>query len=364
MKTRNVLFKLDIAGNGIVNYDTNDQKYVHNDAHTHLKSRYNNTLYSKKNFYGEGDNLRFKIKISSDCLRHSLFDDELISQSPKIISDKRALYSFMASPMSVLRGYMFANKEETLKRSGGFHIIDAEQTNDAFSYMELFSKSGERVSKELTTDTSDTSLFFKETVGNITYATQGSVDLRQLQFISCDQVYDRYSFNPDPVNFDLYKKFMRLRLKNFNSNLEYYQLINFKSPDEPVMDIPEFGFKFSNENVNDLVKYMVEKLLLLNIERSKSFARKSKLMIKFVTDPLIHTFESENDWVEVNSMNDVNNISFEMEDFYSLVDRSIAETKRNKIEQVISDKKKETSDKKKEADKLKKEKKENEVSNS
>ena len=55
----------------------------------------------------------------------------------------------------------------------------------------------------------------------------------QLSFISCDQIFDRYAFNPDM--FNLYKTLLATKLDGFNSELGFYQIKN------SIVEIPEHG---------------------------------------------------------------------------------------------------------------------------
>jgi hypothetical protein len=340
MKVKNILIKADLVGNGVVNMDSNEQKFVFNGTNSHLKSFHNNTSYAKKNFYKDGDDLTYKLKISSDCLKNDMFKTEVIAQSPKITHELGILYSYIASPMSLIRGYMFANKQETLKRSGALTICDAEQTCSAVSMMETFSKSGEKTTNDGETDKADNTFYKKETVGNINYSTFGNIDLMKLQFVSADQVFDRYAFNPD--NYSLFKSFLGLRLKNFNSELGYYKINN------SVLDIPEYGVKLSNENVLDLVKETLTKLSAINIKRKGGFAKVNSLKIKLVLDPLVDTFDSEDNWIELSSLADIDNLSLDIADFYELVEINQAKALRESIEQSLKDEKAKESAAKKE----------------
>lgn len=343
MKVKSIIFKTDLIGNGIVNMDSNEQKFIFNGTDSHLKSFHRNTSYSKKNFYrDEEGNLTYKIKISSDCLKNAMFKNDVISQSPKITHEDAVLYSYIASPMSLIRGYMFANKTETLKRSGAFNICDAEQTCNSVSYMETFSKSGEKITNDVDSDKSDNSFYKKETIGNISYSTIGSIDLMGLQFVSADQVFDRYSLNPD--KFSIYKSFLKLRLNNFNSELGYYGIKN------TVLDIPEFGFKLSDENVIELVKETLKRMLLINIKRKGAFANVSSLKIKLVYDPLVDTMSSKDNWIEIKTQEDIDNLSFEVEDFYTEVNTENAKKLRADIEKAFKEEQLKSKKEKKEKD--------------
>jgi hypothetical protein len=328
-KIKNLIIKMDLVGNGVVNMDSNDQKWVFSgEEKSNFKTRHDNVSYAKKNFYRDSDGvLKHKLKISSDCMKHEMYKTDIINQSPNIAHHDALLYSYIASPMSITRGYMFANKSETIKRKGCLTLCDAEQTCNAESFIETFSRSGEKITNNGETEKADNSFYKKETIGNISYNTIGNIDLMALQFVSCDQVYDRYCFNPD--KFPIYKQFLQSKLPNFNSELGYYKLVGSS------FDISEFGFKLTNENVLFLVKQTLKKLLGLSINRKGGFAKASSIKIKLVENPLNDTFNNEENWIEIKTESDIDNLDFVVEDFYSLTDTEFAKQQRIDVESRI-----------------------------
>jgi hypothetical protein len=141
---------------------------------------------------------------------------------------------------------MFADKKQTIKRKSPLTINDAEQTSNGVSYLETFSRSGQKIEKDDAADIGGTTFFKKETIGKIKYFTEGNINLSQLQFISCDPIFDRFSFNSD--SFRIYKQVLENTLPNFDSELGYYTLSS------SVVDQSEHGIKLSEENVIFLVK--------------------------------------------------------------------------------------------------------------
>jgi hypothetical protein len=340
-KAKNLLFRLKLRGNGIVNYDSSEQRFMFNGTDlNHMKTMHNNTSYAKKKFYKEGDSTTYKISISSDCLRHELFSEDVKFQSPNIINQEHLLYSFIASPASLLRGYLFADTKETLKRKGPLTITNAEQTCNAISHIETFSRSGLKIEKgeDSGKDTkSDNSFFKKEVVGNIEYQSLGTIDLMQLQFVSCDQVFDRYSFNPDM--FNIYKTFLKTKFPSFDSELGYYQ-INGSS-----IEIPEYGFKLNNDNVLSLVRLMMAKLLTLNVRRKNAFVETAELEYKVVYDVFEDTFSNEDGWVTLKNASDISAINFDVQDFYVEEDKALAVQKREAITADFEKRKSEAKEK-------------------
>jgi hypothetical protein len=132
-KIVNIIFEADLEGQGIVNYDSVEQKQIHIDQKTSLKPENfsnNNLNYAKKNFYiDENGKFSWKIKISSDCLKHAMFRNDIIAQSPKTMINDYVAYSYYFSIPSLLRGYLNLDKTEPLKKSSALTICDAEQIN-------------------------------------------------------------------------------------------------------------------------------------------------------------------------------------------------------------------------------------------
>jgi hypothetical protein len=355
-KIVNILFEADLEGQSIVNYDSLDQKQIHIDHNTSLKPENfsnNNLNYAKKNFYiDENGKISWKIKISSDCLKKSMFQKDIIAQSPKVMMNDYVLYSDCFSIPNLLTGWLKLNKNEPLKKSSALTICDAEQTNNAVSYMEWYAKSGEKVTIDKDIDESDNSIFKKENVGQITYTTKGNFDVMKLQFVSADQAFDRYAFNPD--KFEMVKLILKRRLPSFDSEMGYYQIKNSS------IEIPEYGFLFSNENVVFLIKEGLKRLFVLNVGRRDSYTKTSKLRIKLVENPLVHTHTSQDDWIEINSISDIDNLQFDVENFYEFVDQDEAKKLREEIERKIEEsndkKKEETKEKKRKAQENKKQK--------
>jgi len=353
-KVRSILFKMELKGNGVVNFDSNDQKYLWNEntkGTGQERVNHNNVSFAKKRWYKNDDGtIDKKLIVSSNCLRYSIFSDDTLFQSPNIINNSFLLNSMIATPGLICRGYMFAEKDpsKSYKRSSVLNITDAEQINNSISTLETFSRSGEKIVDE---NKSDTSFFKKETVGNIVYEAIGSIDMMQIQFVSCDQLFDRMALNPDI--FPDYKKFLSTKLPNFNSELSYYQIKG------SAIELPEYGFMLSNENVIFLVKDLFTKMLNLKIRKASAFAEVSSIKYKIVNDPFEDKFSDEDGWLELNK-NVIETLNFDNEDFYEKYDFDAAKSLRLELEDAAKARKdanKDAANLKKEEAKSKKEKK-------
>jgi len=340
-KVKNILFKVELVGKGVVNYDSNDQKRLWN-ANTEgtgqERVNYDNVSFAKKRWYLNkvNNNYDHKLIISSNCLRHHIFIDDVCFQSPNVINNEYLLLSMIASPASLLRGYLFAaNKEFPIKRSSSLNITDAEQITGSLSSIEIFNRSGEKTNDP---NKSDTTLFKKETVGNISYEAVGNIDLMQMQFISCDQIFDRLAFNVDL--FGNYLELLKKRLPSFNSKLGYYQIKN------SIIEIPEYGFILSNEDIVELTKELLKRIYKLSIKKANAYAEVSKVKIKYVYDVFDNKINDDNGWIDLDS-DTITNLNFESEYFY--IEKEISEAKilRKKLEEEAIERKKRNEEKKK-----------------
>jgi hypothetical protein len=306
-KIKNILFKTTLKGRGIVNFDGGEQKFIWNQLDGVQHMNHKNVSYGKKNIYIEDGKKTYKTKLSSNTMKHEIFIDDFPFQSPNVINDKTLQLITKATPASILRGYMFADTNNTTKTKSPICITDSEQTNDAVSHMEFFSKSSPKVTDE---NQPDNTLFFKETIGYIEYENEGAVDMSGIQFMSTDQLYDRLALNPD--DFEMFKKFLSQKMPTFDSTLKYYHKKGCEDRNEP-----EYGIFFSNDDVKFLVKMFFENLLKVFIQRSNGYAKVTGIKIKYVYDVIEDTLFDDENWIDINSKDDINSIDFEMENFYT-----------------------------------------------
>lgn len=230
---------------------------------------------------------------------------------------------------------MFAGNNETIKRKSPLTITSAIQSNNAESYMELHTRSGEKKTNN-DSDTKDTSLFNKETIGDISYVGGGFIDIQGLEFISSDPVFDRYSFNSD--DFEILKVFLQNNLPNFDSELGYYSLKT------SAIDVAEYGIKLNKENILHLIKESLKRTFNISIGRAGSYAKLSRLSIQLVSD-LVNP--ENNKWIEIGGIGDIDNLDFDIEEYYCLTDELEAKKQRELIEESLKESAKKKNDAKK-----------------
>ena len=294
---KSIEFMGEISGHGIVNYDSGEQKYYAMRTDLNLP-RVNgmvsdNVNYAKKNFYevGEGK-LDYKLKISSDCFRHVLFGTEKLP--PHIKCDSLNYVMYLLSPVGLVRGYLFAGRDGTEARKGSFRVTDAEQTNDAKSSIEIHSKSGVR---------DENSLHYRESVGDITYGFEGDMDMKLLQFVSCDHVFDRCALPKDCIE----NGFVDTSLSSHYHWLDLNSISRgfFKSKTIDTGEFyPEYGLLLSNDLCKYLIRYVLKRMLSWRLSNANGNAKVSSLKIR-LKDSI---FDNDSPWIELKSCDDIDNL--------------------------------------------------------
>lgn len=350
MSIKCIEFQLELEGQGVVNYDGKEQKYLfyqrkdnptYNQKVKHLATNNENLTFAKKTFFlDENGNLDYKIKISSNCLRHAIFYKDIPCFSPNVLINDFTRLNYIASPVVLLRGEMLANKKNTYIRKSAISLTDGLSTTNGLSYADTCTRNMQKIEKEETTDKSGTSFFSRETIGDIKYKAEGEIDLSVLQFLSADDVANRRFLNAD--EYEQFKMFLQTRMPSFKSDLKYYQ---YKTS---VVHLPELGALLSNDDLIYLVKYFFESVININIKRNNSYAKFSGLKIRMIEDNINR---AKSKWIEIKSIEDINNISFESEVFYSEVSESDVkeynETNQKINEEIKKNEKAAKADKKK-----------------
>jgi hypothetical protein len=296
-KVKNILFKWELEGNGIMNYDSNEQKrmFEYGDL-LYTAPKYNNVNYAKKNFYNDNGKLKYKLKMSSNCVRYMLFNET--KRSAVELKDRNIKLKTISSQVSLICGYLFTYKGDTINRSSALCFIDPEQTNNSVSNIETYSSSAPKTTSD---DKSDNTFFKKENIGIIEYYTHGNINIERLQFTPVEETLGRKALNSD--DFNDFKTLLNKNIGNFNSELS-----NFIKNDA-FNGINEYGFILSDENISKLVKFCLSKIYGLYDYKTTAFVKTKSLKIKLVYDPIVDTINNESDWIEINSVTDLNFIN-------------------------------------------------------
>lgn len=325
---KNILIKGEIAGRGVVNFDSTEQRFILG-KHGIFTGLNDNVKLGKKVFTKTGKTKEdgteiydYKLKISGDCLRNAIFSKDVDVVNGVLIQNPFVLNTYMLSPVGLMRGYMFATKEKTIKRKSPLTITDAVQCNDVKSEMEIGSTTGER---------SDISMYFSEKVGDIKYSFSGQIDIKSLQFMSADPFFDRMSIDSDFIDSgesDIiigahYGKDAKADYGIFSATSKFTS-----------KSYGEYGILFDRNICENVIKHTLKNMLAVNIVRNNAFASLSSLKIKLV-DNIIgdgQKMSDDENWIELKTDADVDKLDLSnMYQFFEKADEDAVNEREEMI---------------------------------
>lgn len=342
-----IFFKVKLKGNGIVNFDSSDQKYALKRCGIGLPDGLNdNYKFGKKAYFkNENGDMTFVPKISADCIRHEIFG---IVQHPALTSSDIELCDFLSNMMVLMRGWLFTMNGDAIRRASALRESCALETSGAVPVLEACANSE---NKELT----ETSLHYSESLGNTEYMLKGIIDFKTLEFLTCDVLSDCRGFKEDWIRGD--DALLNVAFENRYGKIPYKAGF-YTSEDTTLSDFfAEYGIKFDIEFCKQMIKEFFKRILKLRIERATGYAEIDSLYIKFNNNPYVDRLnDDENGWIKLE-YNDVDSLDFDMKDYFIEVVEKERGAKRQQLEascQEIKDKiKKKRDDKKAKKDEKK-----------
>lgn len=190
--TTRVWFEYTLDGEGGLNYGESEKiTYSKVDSSGREKKEDKTIKRLKKNTYRHGGQLVSVPKVSSNCIRHGLFqrvENFILREGESMTSDSKdkLFWARFGTLSGLMRGYMNAAQGETYKRfsavvassaTGEVHIDQEGNTLVPEISEEFFSSSSR---KEATNGAA--SIFNAETVGRVRYFGDIHIDLVTLQF--------------------------------------------------------------------------------------------------------------------------------------------------------------------------------------
>jgi len=299
--TKAILIKATIEGSGIVNFDSNQQRFTWNRQKNVERCNFENTMFGKGRYYShseknaDGEDKEYLTKvgmISADCIRHTMYDDVMSVHLPNVMHDNELLTRVVAHPAFIERGYMFAKDTATWKRKSAFALSYAKAVTESVPALETYSNTQSKTGEDKSENAAETSFFKREVRGESVYDLQGQIDVKELGFISMSDVHDRLNIHPDCEA--LYREVLG---KGFGSEISEPA---FFLKDGDLYGIPEYGIQLSPDQVRFLIEDILKRLARFNLVRTVTgYARTVSLSIKFVNDPLEDLFNDEDGWINV-----------------------------------------------------------------
>lgn len=327
-KIKEIYFRYEACGYGIINYDSNDQKYqlrgkkekpAFKKFEPHVGAN-KNVSFAKKVIY-EDD---YKIKVSRECILNGMFG---LGTNGSIGYNTFLLKEYLGNIDFYLRGNLIETGKggEITRNSSKITFPYAEQCGGSESTVDVGGHEGQKDSKNKASDkqhTSDTSFYHKEKIGDIKYKSgfSGVISLNELQFVPLDDINGRKRFNPD--YFDEVKENLKYEIPSFDSKLAYYKKIANENT------LPEYGFVFSDEDIKTMLKYFFRKMLNTRIRKAGSKFDITRVYISVSYDGEISTEENRK-WEEINLENIFRDVEFKR--YYEEISDEEAEKYKIKI---------------------------------
>lgn len=321
-KVKDLLLEVTWQGQGIINFDGEGQASAiknygkdSNAEHLMAGTRRNNTKFAKHNFYPG----RYSVKISGATQKKAFFDNVMDSASNDMDFVKELMYKSISSIVGFFRGYM--KPDHGLGRKG-FTVTDAEQIYGGISSMEIRTRSG---AKKVNNDhEKDTTLFNIENIGDITYRGNVIMNLRELQFLSADDINGKKAILADD-----YAEYVK---PEFNSifpeevgDLKYYNL------SKSYNSIPEYGLLFSETNIKFAVKeFLRNYLVAASITRNNGWGAVKSVRLKYIYENE-NIINSKSEWIELNEET-IDSLDFDISQTYVEYDNSLAKNIRERIQ--------------------------------
>lgn len=353
-KVHAIHFDATLKGWGGANYDghvnqTELLRYLDSFKHLNPGDNVDSTQFLKKNYYineNTGEK-KYNVKISSDCLKRVIFKDLNDGQIPYIVHHPELLNHYIASPVSILRGYMLADSSDTYHKKGGIGIKDATIVSDENGYkplssLELHSKANVDKGRTGSDDKKGNNLFKKETIGDAVFKFSGNIRYEDLEFISGDPSKGRIMFNPD--HFEDYYAPNFNEWMEFNNETGYY-----KKPYDNNKDT-EWGFSFTDEQLCELTKIFLKQIFKFELSRKNAYYCFDNIKIKIVRDPVLESPHNEDGWrrLTIDDNGDIrfadnNELAIDGLTFnrqFEMVEAETAIDRKQRIEDVIKEQEK------------------------
>jgi hypothetical protein len=273
-KATKIEFQMEIEGQGLVNYNGNNPHKRFSREMIVKGAEANNGKFAKENIYKEEiilpDGTKeikevYKKIISSNLLRKHILGCENDVNADKLVQNEILRISYLSQDTAIARGYCVLGEKNTdqitVKRSTGVSIVDAEQISNTSTWLETKTQEGKR---------DKNSLFYQETCGKIEYKTDIFFDIKQLQFISIDDNYDRCAIAERDVN-----KYIEKIEQRYGKNSAKFG--NWATTHNNF--IGEQGIVLSGKVVTNVIREIVKRMLDLNIKRAGAYAKTKSLKL-------------------------------------------------------------------------------------
>lgn len=323
-KVNKIFLKLEIEGKGLVNYngDRPPKRFLGQMYHEGKVVKAGS--FGKEHVYlseikdKDGNKKVIEIPkkiISSNLIRKEIVGDENYVNAHKLSEIPKLRIAFISQDNTIARGFMFAGRSQTFKRKGAITVTDAEQTSDTVTSIEIRTKEGER---------DENSMHFKETCGEIKYESEIAIDVKQLQFVSIDDNYDRMALTEkDAAGF----------IEHIDNRYGKENALLGNWATNHLNVIGEQGIVLSPLVASNIIRKVINGVLNFNVNRAGSYAKTSTVKVAFGYKGEEIDLLVEPDYNTINSISDYDELAKDIEigvDFFS-IEPNVIEKKEKKV---------------------------------
>lgn len=268
--------KVEAKGHGCVNWNGpteltgNDGKTVKNHSLPKLRGFSNKTgKVKEENGYEYKVNVNdISLKdtpmyVSENCFKHHIFKREMPYHLGKL--EEKHVANFLLSPAGFLRGYAITSQVPIMKTSPML-VEDLVEIDGISNYENLTTASSKEGSET-------GGLYTKTTVGDTRYIGYLSINIEELQFVSCDGLFGRsavgLSFTQDEL-VDLASR-MTLMLNDLKTNEELDPHVEFSAcwvKKGSLAEVGEAGFLLNEDAQQIYIDWALERLGSLCIKQA------------------------------------------------------------------------------------------------
>lgn len=309
--------ELTLQGNGVFNYNGTKPNVSQRNRYENSNFSFykengeanNNGSFGKENLYfkldenGQKQYDYYKI-ISSNLMRKLILGENNSMTTLMLLSNEDFLISEITSMEKILRGYLILEKkgseadedesddnEKTSKKSKKTEEKTTKKPSISFKRKSPVSvssaqqiKLGETMAEpQMETlvkegDRDKTSLFYKETIGELKYKSDIFVDIKNLQFVSMDENQDRVALSDQYAD-----KYITKIKTTYSDCFDVNEIKRGKFiTTRPRIGNPfvsEQGINFGTSFSNFAVRYLIEKILDIKSTRSNSYVEFDSLKL-------------------------------------------------------------------------------------
>lgn len=296
---KSVDIKIEAEGFGVVNWNgtaslvlPDSGKKVDNHILPKLRGIDIHRVHSFKQIDDKAE-----LYISQNCIRQAIFKDYSYGLKNVTLDN---VSEVLCSILGLVRGYVIAENQTSLKRKSSLYITDFVSSEDTKLNYEQFTQAGAR---------DNTSIYSKHTTGKTSYTAHASINIEDLQFLPLEDSLGRSCFREvlaEQEGVDLAEKITQ-SLKDLDFSGDKNPQAVFSNNYKRIHSIcktGEAGILLNDDAIDIIVKEVISLIENLSIVRTAGYVSVNKITVDY------------NSGMPLRLKNDIDNIEIEKNEEY------------------------------------------------